>query len=149
MLNIVYGLLDAQLAVQSPVDAPSEVAISLAYILGHSSGPLLTLLQQWVGLLDSDHIDHNDDPESQPWADLGITRSRRRRGDGASISWDYDFSSRKMPSFVPRDQRRPIFEMGRSLRLLREASGGQHPLCSGGWGVDVAWGWTSSPQTDE
>ncbi len=118
MLNIVYGLLDAHLAVQSPVDTPSEVAVSLAYILAHSSGPLLTLLQQWVGLLDSDHIDHNGDPEAQPWADLGITRRSRRRTDGSSVSWEYDFSSRKMPSFVPREPAAANLRDGQILEAL-------------------------------
>lgn len=148
MLNIVYGLLDARLAVQSPVEPPATPTVSLAYILSRSSGPILILLQQWVGLVDADHIDNNDDPNIQPWADLGISRHSHQKTDGTSpMIWEYEFSPGKMPSFVPRHQRRAIFEMGRSLRLLRQASEGRHPLCSGGWDVAVGWGWTSKTET--
>ena len=52
-----------------------------------------------------------------------------------------------MPSFIPRESRRVLFEAGRSLRLLREASGGQHPLCSSSWRLRASWGWADTQKS--
>jgi hypothetical protein len=102
---------------------------------------LLALLHQWVGLANSDAIDNDNEPESQPWTDLGITRKTIRNEPG---KWVYEFSAKRLPGFIPKESRRMLFEAGRSLRLLREASGGQHPLCAGGWGLDAKWSWGES-----
>ena len=101
----------------------------------------MTLLNQWVGLSDATSIDESAELESQPWADLGITRTGQLTKDGIGVVWQYDFTGKKMPEFIPKEARRTLFEAGRSLRLLKEASGGQHPLCRGRWGIEARWVW--------
>lgn len=109
--------------------------------MSRASQPLLSLLHQWVGLAEASTADEDVDPDSQPWADLGITRSRISHNRQQGLMWDYTFSASKMPRFVPKSDRRILFEAGKSLRLLRDASEGQHPLCAGDWGLTGHWGW--------
>ena len=115
--------------------------LALAFLVGRASGPFLTLLHQWIGLADSSALDEDADPQSQPWSDLGITRSQLTTNEAGDARWDYVFSARRMPNFVPTETRRTLFEAGRSLRLLRDASGGLHPLCSSEWGLQAKWIW--------
>lgn len=117
------------------------MCLALAFLLSRSSEPFLDLLHQWIGLSDSSSKDEDEDPNSQPWADLGITRTQLPPAEGVDVRWDYTFSARRMPQFVPRDIRRALFEAGRSLRALREASGGLHPLCRSDWPLRASWGW--------
>jgi hypothetical protein len=127
----------------SPAQRHSTVVLALAYLLSRTSGPLLHLLHQWVGLASSSTIDEDNDETSQPWSDLGITRSLSTIAGGrGQIRWEYTFSASKMPGFIPRPDRRTLFEAGKSLRLLREASEDQHPLCFGEWGLKSDWGWS-------
>ncbi|EIW70720.1 hypothetical protein TREMEDRAFT_28786 [Tremella mesenterica DSM 1558] len=135
LITHVYNHFFAHYSVASPARKHGVMILSLAHLLSYSSGPLLILLHQWVGLTDAvEDLDHT----SQPWADLGITRTAT---PGEESGWEYHFSSRKMPGFIPKDVRRKLFEAGRSLRILREASGGQHPLCSGNWEIKTEWSW--------
>lgn len=117
-----------------------EVALCLAYLLQHSSRPIFALLEQWIGVADSWRTDEDVSEESQPWEDLGITRSPMPPVNG-ELRWDYTFSSRRMPAFIPLDNRRVFFEAGRSLRALRDASSGLHPLCGTDWSIRASWGW--------
>ena len=112
--------------------------LALAYLLQQASGPILHLLHQWLGVSDSRPLDESLDEESQPWTDLGITR---RAVSSSQTGWEYEFSSRRMPGFVPKEHRRTLFEAGRSLRILREASEGQHPLCNSNWSLKAEWAW--------
>ncbi|KAL1411299.1 hypothetical protein Q8F55_002250 [Vanrija albida] len=144
VLTLLHSHLVAQLSTSTDAGKSDGTTLALAYLLSRASEPFLALLQQWVGLADSSRIDDDEDPQSQPWADLGITRTRLPAADGIDVRWDYTFSARRMPAFVPRDARRTLFEAGRSLRALRDASGGLHPLCATDWHLSANWGWGSS-----
>ena len=100
----------------------------------------MELLYAWLGLASAP-ADEDDDPASQPWADVGVTRSPLSPSADGDARWTYDFASRRMPGFIPKDLRKPLFQAGRSLRLLREASGSQHPLCASTWTLQTGWGW--------
>ncbi|KAK8864332.1 hypothetical protein IAR55_001579 [Kwoniella newhampshirensis] len=136
LLTQLYSHLLASLSTCSPSQQRSAIPLALAYLLSRASTPFLCLIHQWVGLVPSTPQYEDQDPTSQPWADLGITRKTL-----PDDRWEYSFSSRKMPAFIPKETRRTLFEAGRSLRLLRDASGGMHPLCSGDWGVESRWIW--------
>jgi hypothetical protein len=138
ILTHLHAHLLARISTSSSSQSRSEPVIALAYLLKTSSQPLLAHLHQWVGLSDTSPADEVIDPDAQPWSDLGITRHAL---GGQETRWEYTFSSSKMPGFIPKADRRTLFEAGRSLRLLREASGGRHPLCAGGWGLAGSWGW--------
>nr|XP_019007244.1 uncharacterized protein I203_00840 [Kwoniella mangroviensis CBS 8507]OCF70705.1 hypothetical protein I203_00840 [Kwoniella mangroviensis CBS 8507] len=137
LLSHIYNHLLASFATSSPFSSPSSPsALALAFLFRQSIGPFLSLLRAWIGLSDSSTQDEDTDSNSQPWLDLGIIRQLRSSG-----SWEYTFSSRKMPNFIPKSDRRTFFEAGKNLRLLREASANTHPLCSSNWGVDVSFDW--------
>ncbi|WWD17370.1 hypothetical protein CI109_101811 [Kwoniella shandongensis] len=136
LLTHLYSHLLASLSTCSPSQQRGAVPLALSFLLSRASTPFLSLLHQWVGLIPSTQQDEDQDPTSQPWIDLGITRNAL-----SDDRWEYTFSSRKMPGFVPKEMRRTLFEAGRSLRLLREASGGLHPLCAGDWGMEAQWVW--------
>jgi len=139
LLTHLHAHLLARISTSSPAQIHSEPVLALAYLLKTSSQPLLALLHQWVGLSDTSPGDEVIDPEAQPWSDLGITR-HTVSAIAQETRWEYTFSSSKMPGFIPKADRRTLFEAGRSLRLLREASGGRHPLCGGGWDLAGSWG---------
>lgn len=141
VLDRLYAQLLARVSTASPAQARNRTTLALAYIMIRASQPLLALLHQWVGLANSSTADEDTDPKSQPWADLGITRSRASYGGGQAQRWDYTFSASKMPRFVPRSERGVLFEAGKNLRLLRDASEGHHPLCASNWGLAGDWGW--------
>jgi hypothetical protein len=138
LLTHLHAHLLSRISTCSPSQTRSEPVLALAYLLRTSSQPLLALLHQWVGLSDISPADEVIDPDAQPWSDLGITRHAL---GSQETRWEYTFSSSKMPGFIPKADRRTLFEAGRSLRLLREASGGRHPLCAGGWDLAGSWGW--------
>ncbi|WVQ99347.1 hypothetical protein IAU59_006480 [Kwoniella sp. CBS 9459] len=143
LLSHLYAHLLAALSTScasSPAQGTSSTTTALAYLLSNSSGPFFNLLHAWIGLADSSIQDDDLDPMSQPWADLGITRKLLTVSEGG---WEYYFSSRRMPVFISREDARTLFEAGRSLRLLREASGGAHPLCATDWSIGVKWSWGS------
>ncbi|KAK4689060.1 hypothetical protein P7C73_g1043, partial [Tremellales sp. Uapishka_1] len=141
LLTHLYTHLLTYMTTSTFAQQRGHIVLSLAYLLSQSSKPFLTLLHQWIGLSSSlNPADDDVDPASQPWADLGITRKPLPPSEG-ELRWEYEFSSRKMPAFIPKEDRRMLFEAGRSLRLLREASGGEHPLCEGSWGLSSSWGW--------
>lgn len=125
-------------ALQNRVSSQLHVTLCLAYLLQASTTPYLELLHQWIGVADSSRADEDVRPESQPWQDLGITRSLLPAN---GVHWEYSFSPRRMPAFIPPDMRRTFFEAGRSLRALREASDGLHPLCWTDWPIKATWGW--------
>ncbi|WWD02892.1 hypothetical protein V865_000934 [Kwoniella europaea PYCC6329] len=136
LLSHIYTHLLASFATSSPSFSSSPSTLALAFLFRQSIGPFLTILRAWIGLSDSTTQDEDTDPNSQPWVDLGITRKLTSGG-----YWEYTLSSRKMPSFIPKCDRRTFFEAGKNLRLLREASANTHPLCSSNWGVDVTFDW--------
>ena len=139
LLTHLHSYLLAHLSSSTePIHPPTTIC--LAFLLSQSSGPFLSLLHAWLGLSPSS-ADEDLDEDSQPWADLGITRSKLPSSESGDLRWSYGFQSRRIPSYVPYDSRWSLFEAGRSLRLLREASGGQHPLCAGCWELKVGWGW--------
>lgn len=140
LLTKLHAHFLASLSTSSPTQRHGSAVLALAYLLSRSSAPLLHLLQQWIGLADSSSIDEDTDADSQPWSDLGITRLAIPDGSDG-VRWEYSFSSRRMPGFIPRSDRHTLFEAGKSLRLLREATGGGHPLCFGEWGLKGDWGW--------
>ncbi|WVW83821.1 hypothetical protein I302_105842 [Kwoniella bestiolae CBS 10118] len=135
LLSHIYNHLLASISTSTSTPN-TPLTLALAFLFNKSIGPFLNLLRAWIGLADSSTQDEDADPTSQPWLDLGITRRLTSSG-----TWEYTFSSRKMPSFVPKSDRRTFFEAGKNLRLLREASDGSHPLCSGDWGLDHGFGW--------
>lgn len=141
VLTHLHAHLLARLSTSSPAQSRSEPVLALAYLLKTASQPLLALLHQWVGLADHSPADEVIDPDAQPWSDLGITRIPMPVSPNQEGRWEYTFSSSKMPGFIPKADRRTLFEAGRSLRLLREASGGRHPLCGGGWELAGSWRW--------
>lgn len=137
LLTHLYAFLVAQL------DTSVETSVRTllcSYLMSQSSGPFLSLLHAWLGLATSP-ADEDDDATSQPWADLGVTRTALPSSAEGEARWAYDFASRKMPAFIPKDLRKTLFQAGRSLRLLREASGGQHPLCRSDGALQSGWGW--------
>lgn len=146
VLTHLHGHLLARLSASSEAEQQGPVTLALAYLLSRSSQPWLEQLHQWIGLADSSRADGDDDPDAQPWQDLGITRVWLPSGQG-SARWDYTFSARRMPAFVPRDVRRTLFEAGRSLRALRAASGGLHPLCGTEWPLHASWGWGTDEES--
>ncbi|CAK9781582.1 unnamed protein product [Cutaneotrichosporon oleaginosum] len=141
VLSLLHAHLVANLSTASAEQQRGYVVLSLAYLLSHASKPFIDLLHQWIGLANDSRTEECEDPEAQPWADLGITRIPLPPVDGQDVRWDYTFSARRMPAFVPRNDRRTLFEAGRSLRALREASKGLHPLCSTDWPLRASWGW--------
>jgi hypothetical protein len=141
VLTHLHAHLLARLTTSSPHQIHSEPLLALAYLLKTASQPLLALLHEWVGLSDRSSADEDTEIEAQPWSDLGITRHKMPVNPNQEPRWEYTFSSSKMPGFIPKTDRRTLFEAGRSLRLLREASGGRHPLCGGGWELTGTWGW--------
>ncbi|CAD6577663.1 MAG: hypothetical protein TREMPRED_002003 [Tremellales sp. Tagirdzhanova-0007] len=120
--------------------------LALAYLFKCASVPFITLLNQWVGLSDSNFIDEGTKSESQPWADLGIARSGQSTQDGTDGVWEYHSTGKKMADFIPKEARARLFEAGRSQRLLKEASGGHHPLCRGSGGIEARWVWGDQGQ---
>lgn len=140
LLTHLHAHLLARMSTSSPAQNRADPVLALAYLLKISSEPLVALLHQWVGLSANSPADENVDPDAQPWSDLGITRHSMPMSK-QEPRWEYTFSSSKMPGFIPKADRRTLFEAGRSLRLLREASGGRHPLCGGGWEVAGSWAW--------
>ncbi|WVF71535.1 hypothetical protein IAT40_006343 [Kwoniella sp. CBS 6097] len=139
LLSHLYAHLLAAFSTSSTTArGTSPTTLALAYLLSNSSGPVLTLLNAWIGLGDSSTQDDDNEAASQPWTDLGITRQRLNTSEGG---WDYTFSSKRMPGFIPREDARTLFEAGRSLRLLRDASAGGHPLCATDWGIEARWTW--------
>lgn len=140
VLTLLHGHLLARISTSSASQQRGLVCVSLAFLLSRASEPIIDLLHQWIGLADSSSKDEDEDPESQPWADLGITRTPLSSAN-TETRWEYTFAARRMPQFVPRDVRRTLFEAGRSLRALREASGGLHPLCNADWPLRASWGW--------
>ena len=141
LLTHTFGHLLAHLSTASPKLLHGQTVLALAYLLAHASEPFMLNLHQWVGLAGSSSLDEDTNPNVQPWADLGISRTPLLAHDGMGVQWQYEFSAKKMPSFIPTECRRTLFEAGRSLRLLRDASGGQHPLCGCDWGIRVKWVW--------
>jgi len=113
----------------------------MAYLLKQASTSFLILLHQWIGLLDSSPMDEDMSIHHQPWADLGIFRIPLRGGTREARSWQYDFTPKMMPGFISKADKRTLFEAGRSLRQLREASDLQHPLCKSDWGIRADWVW--------
>jgi hypothetical protein len=138
MLTHVYNHLARHR--QNPVSSQLHITLCLAYLLQHAATPYLDVLHQWIGVADSSRADEDIRPQSQPWADLGITRSPLPPVDG-QVRWEYSFSPRRMPAFIPSDMRRTFFDAGRSLRSLRDASDGLHPLCWTDWPIKATWGW--------
>ncbi|KAL7421665.1 hypothetical protein Q5752_003434 [Cryptotrichosporon argae] len=136
LLTHLHAHLLAHLATCSPTQQHGSVALALAFVLREASVPLFGLLHQWVGLADSSGIDADPDVEAQPWSDIGVTREKRDDGN-----WEYSFSTRAMPGFIPKDVKKQLLEAGKSLRALRDASDGQHPLCASTWPVKASWGW--------
>ncbi|WVQ72409.1 hypothetical protein IAR50_001961 [Cryptococcus sp. DSM 104548] len=133
LLSHLYSHLLSALSVCST--PTHSIPIALAFLFSESSGPFMSTLHAWLGLLPSSE-DDDSSTDSQPWADLGITRIK------VNERWQYEFSSKSMPVFIPRDARRALFEAGRSLRILKEASDGQHPLCSTEkWDINIQWVW--------
>lgn len=140
LLSHIYSNLLAEHQTSSPGSTGNPTVLCLAYLLQTATAPFLKLLHAWVGLTDSPAEIAATSADDQPWADLGITRLPRRGAMTTELLWDYEFSAKRMPAFVPKDVRRKLFEAGKSLRLLREANG-DHPLSSGGWGLEGSWGW--------
>jgi hypothetical protein len=141
LLTHLHAHLLAHLSTASSDQARGPVVVALAYLLKRSSRPLVTLLHQWVGLGERALADEDLDIDAQPWADLGITRKAIPAVRNAELRWGYTFSPSKMPGFIPKSDRKSLFEAGNSLRLLKEASNGQHPLCGEDWGLQGTWGW--------
>nr|XP_019010892.1 uncharacterized protein I206_04195 [Kwoniella pini CBS 10737]OCF49673.1 hypothetical protein I206_04195 [Kwoniella pini CBS 10737] len=135
LLSHLYNHLLASMSTCASLSPQSPATLALAFLFSESSGPFLKLLKAWVGLSDSSSQDEDTDPNSQPWSDLGIVRTTYRG------QWEYTFSSRRMPSFIPKDDRRTVFEAGKNLRLLKEATSGTHPLCSLQWDLDIGLIW--------
>ncbi|WVR07123.1 hypothetical protein IAU60_004164 [Kwoniella sp. DSM 27419] len=138
LLSHLHGHLLSMISVENTRHGGSPSTLALAYLLSQSSGPFIALLHAWIGLADSTIQDDDLDPSSQPWSDLGITRTLSRPMDD---KWEFSFSSRRIPSFIPKEDRRTLFEAGKSLRLLRDASSGMHPLCAADWGIQSKWDW--------
>ncbi|WRT66281.1 uncharacterized protein IL334_003234 [Kwoniella shivajii] len=136
LLSHLYFHLLASLSTSTSQQTP--LSLALAFLFSKSIRPFLTLLHSWVGVSNSAVQDEDIDSNSQPWSDLGITRSSSPGSD----TWQYSFSSKKMPSFIPKSDRKTLFEAGKNLRLLREASAGGHPLCSGEWGLKAELNWS-------
>ncbi|WVO16224.1 hypothetical protein L204_103895 [Cryptococcus depauperatus] len=132
LLSHLYSHLVSTLAVFPNQHHP--VPIALAYLLGHSTGPFFNLLHSWLGL-ESLPDEEYADPTHQPWTDLGITRQL------VGGRYEYKFSSRLMPAFIPNEAKQILFEAGKSMRILDEASKGQHPLCDNDWGLETKWLW--------
>lgn len=142
VLNNLYAHLLARSSTSSLNQCHDIPTLAVAYILQRTSQPLLALMDQWVGLAEASAADEDTNPDAQPWSNLGITRhGSTPPGSGKKQRWEYTFSASKMPNFVPKSDRHTLFEAGRSLRLLRDASDSQHPLCHGDWGVHGQWGW--------
>lgn len=139
LLTHLYGQFMAILSTSASQHHPSAIAV--AYLLSQASAPFLSLLQSWLGFLGIDEEDQS--PGSQPWTDLGI--SRKLVGD----AWKYEFSAGRMPGFVPKEARRILYEAGKSLRTLKVATHGLHPLCNIEQAIDIRWTWGDSEKRYE
>ena len=141
LLSHSYAHLLSSLSVIGTSAPGTSSSLILAYILDQSSGPFFDLLGRWLGVGGTRKSDDELDPNSQPWSDLSITRSRLNEIEDGRARWSYEFEHRKMPSFIAKETSKTLFEAGRSLRQLREATNGRHPLCSGSWDLRTGWGW--------
>ncbi|ORX36749.1 Spc98 family-domain-containing protein [Kockovaella imperatae] len=135
LLNGIYSRLLAHISTSSTI---TEETLALAYLLQECSTPVLSLLHSWLGLSSSDALHEDEDPISQPWTDIGITRKRLSGG-----RWEYDLKLRHMPGFISEETAEEIFNAGKSLRLLREASP-DHPLSHASYSLPVKWKWAES-----
>lgn len=138
LLTHLYGQFMAILSTSASQHHPSAIAV--AYLLSQASAPFLSLLQSWLGFPGIDEEDQS--PGSQPWTDLGI--SRKLAGD----AWKYEFSAGRMPGFVPKEARRILYEAGKSLRTLKVATHGLHPLCNIEQAIDIRWTWGDSEKSE-
>ena len=134
LINWIYDRLirTSSRARENPTG--NESVATLAFLLQRVSEPYLRLLQQWIGLADASTLDADLIPFAQPWNDLGIERSA-----GSDVGWEYRFDPSRTPDFFSDQQKTLLFEAGRSLRTLRAASDGRHPLCSTEWYLPLSW----------
>jgi hypothetical protein len=134
ILNILHSHLAAHLPV--PASLATPVQLATAYLLEKSSRPWLDTLHQWVGLK---RMSNETESSDQPWDIIGVEQTKSAVGH-----WEYTFHPRRIPTFVPKDDGRRIFEAGRSLRLLARATEGRHPLVGRSWyGIEGVWPWTT------
>lgn len=135
ILSNIYTELTASPAVTGP---PSARTVALAFMLQHVSQPFLQLIAAWVGLApESSIVSAAITRRDQPWADLGITEHSTYIHGRVKVDYTFDHSA--LPIFVSPEIGQKIFEGGKSLRLLREASPG-HPAADH-WEVPLAWEW--------
>lgn len=141
LLSHLHALLTAQLS--GSAGSSTSGMLCSAYLLESASRPFLSLLDKWLGLgpVPMSTAEDGEDPYNQPWEDLGITRTIT---SGSRVH--FEFSSKMMPTFVPKPLRRGVFEAGKSLRLLKDASQGRHPLCTTTWDIITSWGWVGAQE---
>lgn len=93
------------------------------------SEPFLRHVESWVGFRSETSALNELATTGRSFVALERHEHRPRSGASKRNEVEYSYRSYQMPSFIPADQARLIFESGRSLRLLKR-SHPQHPVAS-------------------
>ena len=133
--DILSHLYDALVA-SATSDANSSKTTALAYVLQHTSRPSFQVIAAWVGL-QPDTSNSSTKTYRDAYIDIGITQ--HTLDSGSHSKSEYTFDPSLLPSFISPEVGQRIFEGGKSLRLLREASPG-HPAAEH-WDVPFTWKW--------
>lgn len=142
LLSHIYNELVANI---SKSDTVNNKQIALAYFMRTTSRPLFQLIAAWVGLLPEPSAlpAFSLKRDQQLWIDIGITQHTTYFA--GNIKHDYTFDTTALPAFISPAIGERIYEGGKSLRLLRDASPG-HPAAEH-WSVPFVWNWMSHGQS--
>ena len=91
--------------------------------------PWLRLVEGWVGLRSESPASIDQVTSGRAFAALELREENSRMKSG-SREQEYTYRPEQVPSFIPPDQARLIFDCGRNLRILKQAHP-QHPLANG------------------
>lgn len=92
-------------------------------ILSRVSRPWLETVEQWVGFKQ----DHGSEFTAGTTAKGFVAVERIIEENAGQVRDEYSYHAEKMPSFITPEDGETVFEIGRSLRLLRKHHPG-HPL---------------------
>ncbi|PKY08835.1 gamma-tubulin complex component GCP6 [Aspergillus campestris IBT 28561] len=95
------------------------------------SEPFLRHVESWVGFRSETSALNELATTGRSFVALEHHEHSSKAGASKRNEVEYSYRSDQMPSFIPTDQARLIFESGRSLRLLKR-SHPQHPIASEG-----------------
>lgn len=109
---------------------------TMCEVLARVSRPWLEIVEQWIGFKQ----DRGSEFTARTAANSFVAAEDTGK-NGAEMLDEYSYRSEKMPSFIMPEDGETIFEIGRSLRLLRKHHPG-HPLSeSYTKNVDMSLSW--------